>query len=249
LNARLDQAHQTVVAARARLQDAESDYERVQRILKADPGAIAKAEVDQAEVAVRTARAELKRARRQEDEARTALSYSTLRAPISGRVVDRYADAGDTARQGEPVLRMYDPLSLRLEANVRESIASTLRKDAALTVRVDALEKEFPATVDEIVPSADPGSRSFLVKAALPSERDLYPGMFGRLLIPVGTVERVYVPERAVTEVGQLTFLMVRTDRGPERRYVRLGFRSKEDLVEVISGLAPGEAVLLPKAE
>jgi multidrug efflux pump subunit AcrA (membrane-fusion protein) len=136
-----------------------------------------------------------------------------------------------------------------LEASVRESIASTLSKDTALTVRVDALEQNFPAAVDEIVPSADPGSRSFLVKAALPSDPDLYPGMFGRLLIPVGTAERIYVPARAVTEVGQLTSLLVKTEQGPQRRYVRLGLRSAQNHVEVLSGIAPGETVLVPHEE
>ena len=52
------------------------------------------------QTALSTARAELVRLQRQKDEAQTALSYSKLTAPIAGRIVERLADPGDTARAG-----------------------------------------------------------------------------------------------------------------------------------------------------
>ncbi len=245
LQARVDQARQAAVAAKARLTQAEKDNKRVQRIYKADPGAVSKAEIDRVQAALSTSQADLLRSRLQEDEAKTALSYSKLTAPISGRVVERYADPGDTARQGEPVLRMYDPMSLRLEANVRESVASKLAKEQSLTTEIDALGKQFPTVVDEIVPSADPGSRTFLVKVSLKDSSGLYPGMFGRLLIPIGQTEKIYVPNDAVTRVGQLDFVIVKTKQGPTRRYVRLGARTRDGRMEVISGLISGEEILI----
>ena len=246
LNARVAQAHQTVVAARAAQTRIEKDYKRMQRIYKADPGAISKAEIDRTEAARNTAQAQLLRAQHQENEAKTALSYSTLIAPISGRVVERYADPGDTARQGQALLRMYDPQTLRLEANVRESVASTLVKGQEHEVRIDALDEQFAAIVDEIVPSADPGSRSFLIKVSLKDSTGLYPGMFGRLMVPIGQVERMYIPLNAVTRVGQLDFVIVKIEKGSVRRYVRLGTPTGDGRVEVISGLTDGEQVLIP---
>ena len=69
--------------------------------------------------------------------------------------------------------------------------------------------------------------------------------MFGRLLIPSGQIERIYVPVGAVTRVGQLDFVMANTDQGPARRYVRLGSYGPEGQVEVISGLGEGEQILM----
>ena len=185
------------------------------------------------------------RLKRQEDEVGTALSYSKLAAPIAGRIVERLGDPGDTAIQGEPLLRLYDPATLRLEANVRESVASKLAKGQHLTAEIDALKKKFAVVVDEIVPSADPGSRSFLVKVSLTDGTGLYPGMFGRLMIPIGKVERIYIPLKAVTHVGQLDFVIVDTEQGAVRRYVRLGESGPDDRIEVISGLTAGETVLI----
>ena len=245
LKARVEQARQSVIAAEAMLTRSEKESKRVQRIAKADAGAISKAELDRTQATLSTAQANLLRARRQEDEARTALSYGILTAPIAGRVVERYADPGDTARQGEPLLRIYDPKNLRLEASVRESVASHLVKGQKLAARIDALGRELEAVVDEIVPSADPGSRSFLVKSTVTSSTGLYPGMFGRLLIPMGWMEKIYIPVEAVTYVGQLEFVIVRTEQGPIRRYVRLGGRTDADQVEVVSGLTTGEEILI----
>jgi len=245
LKARVDQAHQAAVAAKARLAQTERDLARVQRIMKADPGAVSEAERDRLQTALRTARAGLERLRRQKDEAQTALSYSKLTAPIAGRIVERLADPGDTARQGEPLLRMYDPVSLRLEASVRESVASKLAKGQQLSAEIDALKKRYPVVVDEIVPSADPGSRSFLVKVSLAGGSGLYPGMFGRLMIPIGQVERIIIPAGAVTRVGQLDFVIVESSQGPVRRYVRLGEVRPDHRLEVISGLAAGDQILI----
>jgi len=245
LKARVDQAQQAIAAAKARLEQAEKELQRVQRIYKADPGAVSKAEIDRKNAALETARADLLRFRRQEDETKTALSYSTLTAPIAGRIVERYADPGDTARQGQPLLRMYEPGTLRLEASVRESVAAMLAKGQKLKADVDAVKKRFDVVVDEIVPSADPGSRSFLVKADLTEDAGLYPGMFGRLMVPIGQIEKMYIPTTAVTNVGQLNFVIVKSKLGSTRRFVRLGEQGAKDLIEVVSGLSPGETVLI----
>ena len=247
LEARVDQAKQAAIAAQARLAQTEKDLARVERIMKADPGAVSQAERDRLQTAMQASRAELVRLKRQKDEAQTALSYSKLTAPIAGRIVERLADPGDTARQGEPLLRMYDPTTLRLEASVRESVASKLAKGLRLSAEIDALKKQYPVVVDEIVPSADPGSRSFLVKVSLADGSGLYPGMFGRLMIPIGQTEKIIIPLAAVTRVGQLDFVTVKTDQGPVRRYVRLGQRSPEKRVEIISGLKAGDHILINK--
>jgi len=247
LKSRVDQAHQAVVSARAMLAQTEKEAQRVERIFKADPGAISKAERDRIQTALSTSRAQLEGAKRHEDETRTALSHSQLTSPIAGRIVERYADPGDTARPGVPVLRLYNPATLRLEASVRESVASKLKENQGLIAEIDALDKHYDGVVDEIVPSADPGSRTFLVKVSLTGDAGLYPGMFGRLLIPIGRIEKIYIPSAAVTQVGQLDFVVAQTAQGAVRRYVRLGPRGSDGRVEVASGLKAGEQILVDR--
>jgi Trk K+ transport system NAD-binding subunit len=180
------------------------------------------------------------------EEARTARSYSTIRAPFDARLVDRFVDPGDTVMPGTPMARLYDPGRLRLEANVRESLAELLRSLDQLDVRIDALDRTVRGRIEEIVPSSDPGSRTFVVKVGLPADPALFPGMFGRLAIPVGVEERFLVPGDAVLRVGQLEFVRVESGEGVQRRHVRTGQPAEDGLIEVRSGLEPGERVRVP---
>ncbi len=242
LEARLEQQEQAVAAARARLAEAASAHQRVAALLPR--GLVSGAELDRAEAALGLAEAELGRSLQAAEEARTALSFAEIRAPIAGRVVERLAEPGDMATPAAPLVRLYDATDLRLEADVRESLAGGLAKGQTVQARVEALGETFTTRVDEIVPTADPGSRSFLVKVGLPPHPRLYPGMFGRLLIPAGTTRRLYIPAGAVGRVGQLEMVMVEIGDGAVRRFVRTGIRTPDGQVEILSGLAPGERVL-----
>jgi RND family efflux transporter MFP subunit len=242
LAARVGQASQSAAAARARLAEAQKQYLRMQALQK--EGAVSRADYDAAESAYTTAKAEVSRAESAANEAGTGQAWATIEAPFAGRIVDRYAEPGDTAMPGQPILKLYDPAQMRLETYVRESLAATLKPGMKLAVQVDALKVNVEGTVQEIVPQSEPGSRSVLVKVALPQRGDLYPGMFGRLLIPAGQARRLYIPEAAVQQAGQLTFVwVVGRDNTPQRRFIKLGEEKKDGWVEVISGVSQGEAI------
>ncbi|MBI5155228.1 efflux RND transporter periplasmic adaptor subunit, partial [Candidatus Poribacteria bacterium] len=223
--------------------EARANLERARKLF--DDGVSSKAELDRAEAARQSLEADADRARRAVDEARAALTYATITAPISGRVVDRLAEPGDTATPGVPLLRLYDAASLRLEANVRESLAARLKPGTELRARIDATGEEFAVRVDEVVPQTDAGSRTMVVKASFDARANLDPGMFGRLLLPAGEASRLYVPSSAVQRTGQLEFVQVPEGDGMVRRFVRTAGREGAERVEVLSGLKEGESVLV----
>jgi len=161
-------------------------------------------------------------------------------------VVDRFAEPGDTASPGGKLLSLYNPFSLRVEARVREQLVLSLEIGQPLEVEVPSLGKTYTAKIEEIVPAAEPGSRSFLVKAILPSENSLLPGMYARMRVPAGDRERLLVPADRVAEVGQLDVVWVAEDDKVVRRFVRLGRPAGDGMIEVTSGLVAGERVLPP---
>lgn len=103
--------------------------------------------------------------------------------------------------------------------------------------------------IEEIVPFAEPGARTLLVKVRLPDdEPDLFAGMFGRVEIPAGERLRLRAPRDAIARVGQLAFATVVAPDGTlERRMVTTGPADPDDptRVEILSGLGAGERVLL----
>ncbi|MEQ8787822.1 MAG: efflux RND transporter periplasmic adaptor subunit [Pirellulaceae bacterium] len=245
LQARLKQAEAAETTALARQEKAEAAYQRAARLIQTN--AISQAEYDQAVAERKGAASDLERARQSVQEARTVLDYATIRAPFSGIVVDKQVESGDTVTPGQVLLTLYDPTRMQMVASVRESLAQKLEVGQTVPAELEALGHQCQATVSEIVPQAEAASRSFAVKVTGPCPPGVYSGMFGRLMLPLEDEELIVVPAAAVRRVGQLTMVDVAEDGSRQRRHVQLGRRIDDDY-EVLSGLRPGEKVVLWKA-
>lgn len=246
VDARLHQAEEMLSAAEATRTEADATLERARRLREESPNAMSQERFDEIKARAEVARAETARSMQALTEAQVLKSYTTIRAPQNGRVVDRQAEPGDMAQPGQPLVVLYDASALRLEAPVSESLAVRLKSGDKVTVHLDAVDRSVEAVIDEIVPQAAAPSRSFLVKAAINGAPDLYEGMFGRMMIPVGPRRFLCLPHRAVQRIGQLEFVdVVNEDNQIERRYIRTGREGTPGRVEVLSGLNAGDRVAL----
>lgn len=247
LKAQLGEAGEALRAAEARLELALQEQARAEGLV--ERGVAPQRQLDEANSELRSARADVGGRQSARDQARTAVSFSEIRANVNGRVIDRLAEPGETAVPGVPLLRVYDPTLLRVEAPVRESLAVGLGVGQVLRVDLPALGEVFEGRIDEIVPFAERGSRTLLVKVSLPRTNPrLFAGMFARVAIPGGERVSLLVPGSAIARIGQLEFATVVNAEGvSERRLVTTGGFSIDGRVEVLSGLAPGERVFLPE--
>ncbi|WP_319469664.1 efflux RND transporter periplasmic adaptor subunit [uncultured Pseudodesulfovibrio sp.] len=250
------QARDALAAAKAAFTKAESTYQRMKTLY--DQKVVTAEEVEKAESAFLQAQAGLGQAKgglaaaqargreaaKVVQEAEIGLGYTTITAQADGEVAKRLVDPGDLAFPGKELLTLQTGGTLRLEAMVRESLITRVHLGDTLGVTVSALEGSEPlsAVVDEIEPLADPVTRSFLVKARLPEVPGLYPGMFGRLMVPLGDREAVLIPESVVVRVGQLETVMVKSGNTWGSVFIRTGARIGDN-VEVLSGLSGGETL------
>lgn len=245
LQARLKQAHATVASAAASKERAAVELERARKLI--GQRAIAAEEFDRLATTHRTATAELERAQQTAREAQVLLDFATIRAPLTGIVIDKRVESGDTVNPGQTLLTLYNPERMQMVATVRESLALRLKIGQVIPGRLEALNKDCQATVSEIVPEAQTASRSFLVKVTGPCPPGVYSGMFGRIFIPLEDEEVVVVSAAAVVRVGQLDLVEVLQAGSFQRRNVQLGRRFGDDY-EVLSGLKPGEKVIVHQA-
>ena len=242
ISARVSQAGETLRRAQAMRDLAVSDYRRDKPL--ADKAVIPRSEFDQTDMRLKTAEADVQHAKEALREAEVSLSYAEIRSPATGIVIDKLADAGDLAIPGKTLLTMYEPQRLWLEASVREQEAPLLRIGSAYTVRIDATGETMTGKLAEIVPSADPVSRTVIARILLAHTDGLYPGMFGRLLIPVREARRLLIPESAVIRIGQLRMVDVITGGQVKRRSIQVGEHIGAQ-VEVLSGLSDGEKIAI----
>lgn len=240
--ARVGQARGALRAAEAKLNRMETELARIEQLAKNDvatPYELTQTRTQHAEAVAEVARAE-----QMVSEAEVALSDTRVDSPLTGIVIDRQAEPGDQASPGKPLLTVYDPTRLRLEASVREAYIGRLPVGQTVPVVIDATQQRMEGTVEEIVPASDPQSRSFLVKVSIPDPKGLYPGMFGRVRLPLEPHEQIEIPLSAVHEVGQVSVVTAIVNGQLQRRAVRLG-QVDGDRVEVLAGLEVGEAVLV----
>lgn len=178
-------------------------------------------------------------------QARTSLGYTHIRAPFAGVVTQKMADEGTLTSPGMPIFTIEDTRSYRLEVTVDESAIRFVHAGQRAPVSIDALgNAQRTGKVVQIVPAADPSSRSFLVKIGLPADARLRSGLFGRAEFWRGQRKSLLIPRASVVERGQLQGVYA---LGPnqiaELRYITLGNPTGQQ-VEVLSGLQDGDKLV-----
>ena len=240
-------------AAEAKAQQARSSYVRNRKMLAG--GAItqenyesveaqykqAQADLARAEAMVEAAQSRVKEAQAAVDAARVARKDARVLAPFDGTVTAKMADAGSLAAPGTPLLTLEREDGYRVDLVVPEAYIQAVRTGQPVTVRIPAVyEAEIDGTVDVIIPTAEQGSRTFVVQVGIPTVDQLRSGMFARVPLTIGEQQMVRIPDSAVVREGQLTGVYIVDDENIARfRLVRIG-RRFGDQVEVISGIRDG---------
>ena len=206
-------------------------------------------ERDLATQAVARAEARVRQAREGSRSASAIAAYTRVIAPISGIITSKQADLGATVFPAQPLMTIEDDGDYQLELSLPESIVLTVKPGTAVQVTLDALNTNFSTRIAEIVPSADPASRTFIAKITL-GQKGLKSGMFGRGVISLGTsVNGMLLPKKAVVERGALTSVwVVDKDAIAHMRLVKTG-KTVGDKMEILSGLSDGERVVVGGAE
>lgn len=239
-----------VQAARAGLDVATREYERQKQLFAKKY--ISQAALERAEAEYRAASAQVHAQSAQAGAARTQTGLHVVRAPYAGIVAEVPVALGDMALPGRPLLTLYDPAALRVTAAVPQSALGAAATAEGVRAELPGLpaDQQWPAPVRvQVLPTVDPATHTLQVRAELPAGlAAVRPGMFARLWLPGGAgadaPARITVPRQAIVRRAELTGLYVLAPDGkPQLRQVRLG-RTEGERVEVLSGVAAGEAVV-----
>lgn len=252
--AAVDEARRSLDDALSRKKLADTTFERYSNLLKEQAVSRQEFDVKQSEKELASqgvARAEsrLKQAQEGARASTTMSDYTRITAPISGVIAGKQADLGATVFPGQPLMTIEDEGSYQLELALPESVAVKIKPGAPLQVTLDAVGSTFAARIAEIVPTADPVSRTFIAKVML-NQKGLKSGMFGRAAISIGTtVNSITLPKKAVVEHGALTSVWaLNRENIASMRIVKLG-RTSGERVEILSGLSDGDRVAVTGAE
>ena len=247
--------------ARANAQKAERDLARIKPLY--EQNAASQLDLDNAEAAYESAKAEESVAAADLTQAELVLSYTTVTSPISGYVSERSADIGTlvgpggksllaTVVKSDTVLVDFSMTALdylnskNRDVNIGQKSESRQWEPYVTVTLADGSEYPFKGLVDFASPQVDPTTGTFSVRAEMPNpDHVLRPGEFTRVKVLKDVLTNaVNVPSKALEiERGGAYIYVVRPDSVVERRFVETGPETGNNVI-IERGLSPDEKIV-----
>ncbi len=251
IQAKGGQANAQISQAQANYNIAKKDYERFQNLYQSQSAS--QKELDDMRARYEIAQAGLQAAQQMKNEVNAQYRYTNITAPISGTITAKYAEQGDMASPGMPLLTIESPSSLQAQVLVSEQNIALISNGMPVEVTLKTLNKTVSGTVSEISKSAANSGGQYMVKINIHNGSGLLPGMFVNVQFPFknsGKInqdfqESMMIPKAALVENGQLTGVYVVSSQSTAvLRWLKTG-KTVGDRIEVLSGLNPKETYIV----
>ncbi len=241
-----DSARAALVAAQANHDLAQADFQRFKELL--DKGFISSAELERRDTTLKAAQAQLEQAQAQLRSQGNQAGYANLVADVAGIVTAVEAEPGQVVTAGAPVVRIAQDGPRDVVFSVPEDKVADLKTGSAVSVRVWSENETLSGTVREVAASADPVTRTFPVKVALPA--DVAPPLGAtvyatpKALSHAGT-QVIKLPTSALRQDGKTTAVWVldKASMTVKSQPIQIATADGNQAV-VASGLAPGMLVV-----
>ncbi len=177
---------------------------------------------------------------------RTPSTRLTMRAPVSGTVLERLVTAGQSVGPDTPLMVLGDLTRPWVLADVYELDLARVTTGAPVTFTSQSLPgRSWRGRVEFLYPTVSGDTRTMRARIALDGDtRDLRPGLFGSVRVAGRGASALQVPTEAVVHTGEQDYVFLARAGGRfEPRLVRTG-REAGERVEVLQGLAAGDTVV-----
>jgi multidrug efflux pump subunit AcrA (membrane-fusion protein) len=247
----------TVRQAKAQLEEARLSRERAVRLV--EQGIVAKADFDSADATfkvaqsryqdaleeIRNRQALLAQRRSELALARQQLTDTTVHAPIDGIVQLKRASVGEFLAAGAPLVDIVRMNPLRLQAQVPERDAATVRFGQNVRVSVDGDTRVYVGQIRRLSPVITQESRMLMVEADVQNDGNLRPGSFAKAEIVTNDAKMaVTVPNNAIVTFAGIEKVIVIQNGKALEKPITTGRRSGE-WTEILAGLNVGDQVIV----
>lgn len=251
-------AQERVLQAQARVAQAEARVTSMEAKIVSAKAGISRAIANQqaaekqvlhAEAALESARAKVAQAQEEYERRKVVLGYTTIEAPITGRVAKRHIYAGILVKPGMPIVDLQDLSRVRVQAKVAEQDQPKVRVGTEAVVHFPALPEgrnTVSARVTTVFPQLDPVTRTATIEMVIPNpDERIKTDMYAVVdLILERKSKAVTIPRLAVERDQQGQPRVFVTDGvSAMSRPVKLGIASGER-VEVLEGVKEGDMVI-----
>jgi len=242
IQAQLAEAEARLAQGKAQFDEASIDRDRYQSLYA--EGVISVDLYRKTKLALQLAKGEKEAAEATLERIKVQKQYASIRSPVSGVVVARHKQAGDIATPGAPLLTVENPDNMVIRTFVKEQHIQHIRIGDTAEVIIDAANLKSSGVITKIVPSADPGTHSYLVKIALLDHTRARTGMFARIHFKMGNTRGILIPARAIVSRADINGVYIVDDNNiAHYRMIRIG-RQLNNGAEILAGLKAGDKII-----
>jgi RND family efflux transporter MFP subunit len=175
------------------------------------------------------------------------LRRSNVRPPRSGAINTRSVETGQFVKEGDVLATLADTSRLRLRFKVSDSESLRAKEGDAVAFKVGALgDQEFPAHIYHVSDVADPTTRQVEVLAWVKNPGALKPGFFAEVILATESRKGALVVPEGAIQASERGFIAYAVEDGKARlKPVQIGLRTGAGSVEVVTGLAAGDTVVV----
>ena len=230
--------------ARADLQLAQNELDRASQLVSR--GFISKADVDRKTATRDSARARVNVANAQLAETRARNARLDIKAPVSGYVLERNVQPGQTVSAGSGILfRIAEDGEMELQAALSEDDLALVSEGVSATVTPVGTDRQFAGRIWQVAPMISQASRQGIARISLPFDRALRPGGFASVEIKAGAMTAPVLPESAVQNSREGSYVyIIGANNKVKRRPVKVGATTANGLT-IAEGLDGTERVVL----
>ena len=242
VKSQITQANAAFQQARAALEDAKLDFDRFTKLFKED--SVSKQQFDKIRLQYTLSQENLAAAKSGLDQAKAQLSYANVRAPFTGVIVEKIANAGALASPGQPIVVIENLKSISVQTEVAGELFAVLRAGDTAEVLIDGQAESLQGVIYTLVSAANPKTRTHTVKLSLPAINDVNSGTFARVSFKRGERLTMMVPSSAVVQRAGISGVFVVENGSAYFSMIRPGMRMN-GLTEVQAGLNLGERIVV----
>ena len=235
-------------SAQVQLEVSKADFDRFESLLR--QGFISQAELERRRAALTAAQAQWEQARSQAQVQGHQAGYTRLLASHDGVVTAVEAEEGQVVAAGQTLVRVAQLGAQDAVFAVPEQTVTGIKRGQSMQVVWPAGQQQWPAQVREVAASADPATRTFVVKLTLPKEAVVPLGSTVHVLASgsgaAGSAQPLTVPMTALRQQGEGSAVWVfdETAMAVRSQVVKLGAVQGND-VQILQGLKAGEKVVV----
>ena len=172
----------------------------------------------------------------------------TIESPANGFVIRKNVIEGQFVKEGTSLFRIADLSTIWVQVSLYEDEAAHVQPGDPADMSLEYLPgKTFSGRINYVYPFVEQKTKVVRVRLEFPNPDELLkPGMYAHVTLQTTRIpDAIVVPVEAIIRSGERNLVFIKKDRGRfEPRKVVLGLENREGLIQVLSGLRPGEEIV-----